>query len=145
MKSITKHSPISNFSFSFLGDFARSLPDFRVITPYISSRYGSILTYNLDEFSDRSEMFYVIKAFGQELLLEMTRNKRLVASNFASETMLNSRDYFSNVSSSCYFTGKVKGINRSSAAISNCHGLVSFLAIVHSISLFIFIYNYISQ
>ena len=111
---------------SFPGHFTRVLSEFRITSPYVATQYGSFLTYNLDKFSGRSEIVYMVKAFGQEILLEVTRNKRLVTADFASETMQNSRHYFSRVSSSCYLTGKVKGKKHSSVAISNCNGLVSF-------------------
>lgn len=119
---------MNSFSVSVFSaeQLARRLQEYEVIVPEIISRTGSL---KISELKDvvRSERLQVkFRAFGEEFLLDLRKNHRLVDSKFTSEILDSLHSSLKqNISRYCYYIGRLRFRSQSSVAISGCHGLVS--------------------
>lgn len=105
---------------------ARNLQEYEVVIPEIISGTALIQISELKDVVGSERLQVKIRAFGEEFLLDLKKNYRLVDSKFSSE-ILNSLNSSAkrNISRNCYYIGRLRFRSQSSVALSGCHGLVS--------------------
>lgn len=114
---------------------ARSLQEYEVVVPHVVTETGSFLSSELKEAIGNERLYVRFRAFGEEFLLDLRKNHKLVDSKFTSEILdsLHSPPKL-NISRNCYYIGSLRFRSQSSVALSGCHGLVR----ANNASLFIF-------
>ena len=119
---------MNSFGISILSaeQLARNLQEHEVVIPEIISGTALIQISELKDVIGSERLQVKIRAFGEEFLLDLKKNYRLVASKFSSE-ILNSLHSSAkrNISRNCYYIGRLRFRSQSSVALSGCHGLVS--------------------
>ena len=135
---------ISSF-LSFLAYFAKyELDDYDIVYPSLVSETGQFLSHavhndhvrrlrrslvDANEYNgslEKEPLFYRLKinSSSEEVHLKLTPSKNVVSPGFVIERESGSIEPYS---SSCLYQGYVTGQENSMVAISNCHGLVSYL------------------
>ena len=134
----------SNLS-PFSAYFARhELDDYDIVYPFLASETGQFLSHavhndhvrrlrrSLDgsnEFNgslEKEPLYYRLKinSSSEEVHLKLTPSKNVISPGFVIERESGSIEPYS---SSCLYQGYVTGQVNSKVAISNCHGLVSYI------------------
>lgn len=107
---------------------ARNLQEYEVVIPEIISGTALIQISELKDVIGSERLQVKIRAFGEEFLLDLKKNYRLVDSKFSSE-ILNSLHSSAkrNISRNCYYIGRLRFRSQSSVALSGCHGLMGLI------------------
>lgn len=102
--------------------------------PQLVTFTGSILSNELKDAIGNERLYIRFRAFGEEFLLDLRKNRKLRDPMFTSEILDNlHQPPRVNLSRDCYYTGSLRFRSQSSAALSGCHGLVR----ADNVSLFI--------
>lgn len=115
-------------------DLAKSLQEYEVIVPQLVTETGSFLSNELKDAIGNERVYIRFRAFGEEFLLDLRKNRKLVDPKFTSEILDNfHQPPRVNLSRNCYYIGRLRFRPQSSVALSGCHGLVR----TDNVSLFI--------
>lgn len=115
-------------------DLAKSLQEYEVIAPQVITETGSFLSNEFKDAIGNERVYIRFRAFGEEFLLDLRKNRKLVDPKFTSEILDNSHQPPRvNLSRNCYYIGSLRFRPKSSVALSGCHGLVR----ADNVSLFI--------
>ena len=102
--------------------------------PQVVTNTGSIESNELEDAIGNERLYVRFRAFGEEFLLDLRKNRKLMDPRFTSEILDNLHQPTRvNLSRDCYYTGSLRFRSQSSVALSGCHGLVR----VNNVSLFI--------
>lgn len=102
--------------------------------PQVATNTGSFLNNELKDVIGNERLYIRFRAFGEEFLLDLRKNHKLMDPKFTSEILddLHQPPRVS-LSRDCYYTGSLRFRSQSSVALSGCHGLVR----ADNVSLFI--------
>ena len=104
---------------------ARNIQEYEVIVPQVVTNTGSFLSNELKDGIGNERLFIRFRAFGEEFLLDLRKNRKLMDPKFTSEILDNlHQPPRVNLSRDCYYTGSLRFRSQSSVALSGCHGLV---------------------
>ena len=93
--------------------------------PQVVTSTGSILHNELKDAIGNERLYIRFRAFGEEFLLDLRKNHKLMDPKFTSEILDNfHQPPRVNLSRDCYYTGSLRFRSQSSVALSGCHGLV---------------------
>ena len=93
--------------------------------PQVVTSTGLILSNELKDAIGNERLYIRFRAFGEEFLLDLRKNRKLMDPKFTSEILDNlHQPPRVNLSRDCYYTGSLRFRSRSSVALSGCHGLV---------------------
>ncbi|XP_078378045.1 A disintegrin and metalloproteinase with thrombospondin motifs 19-like [Oculina patagonica] len=111
---------------------AKSLQEYEVIVPQVVTESGSFLSNELNDAIGNERVYIRFRAFGEEFLLDLRKNRKLVDPKFTSEILDN---FFhqpprANLSRNCYYIGSLRFRPQSSVALSGCHGLMGLIQTV---------------
>lgn len=102
--------------------------------PKVVTNTGSFLSSELKDAIGNEKLYIRFRAFGEEFLLDLRKNRKLMDPKFTSEILDNlHQPPRVNLSRDCYYTGSLRFRSQSSVALSGCHGLVR----ADNVSLFI--------
>ena len=102
--------------------------------PQLVTNTGSILSNALKDAIGNERLYIRFRAFGEEFLLDLRKNRKLMDPRFTSEILDNlHHPPRVNLSRDCYYTGSLRFRLQSSVALSGCDGLVR----ADNVSLFI--------
>lgn len=106
-------------------DLAKSLQEYEVIVPQIVTETGLFVSNHLKDGIGSERLYIRFRAFGEEFLLDLRKNRKLVDPKFTSEILDDlHQPPRVNFSTNCYYIGRLRFRPQSSVALSGCHGLV---------------------
>lgn len=93
--------------------------------PQVVTNTGSFLSNELKDAIGNERLYVRFRAFGEEFLLDLRKNRKLMDPRFTSEILDNlHQPPRVNLSRDCYYTGSLRFRSQSGVALSGCHGLV---------------------
>ena len=140
-----------NLLYFVLENLLKGVKEYDMVIPKLVSRHGDFLSYDVTppklpvhsryrrgvppqreilRNSDISEyrIFYRFYVFGKEFHFDLTLNTHLLSPDFSVEYLdQNGVPETSGPVSNCYYVGESRKPHMSTAAISNCYGLVSYI------------------
>ena len=106
-------------------DLAKSLQEYEVIVPQIVTETGLFGSNDLQDAIGSERLYIRFRAFGEEFLLDLRKNRKLVDPKYTSEILDDlHKPPRVNLSTHCYYIGRLRFRPQSSVALSGCHGLV---------------------
>ena len=120
--------------FTVTGRLLHTLDSYETVIPTLVDENGNFLSYNLTQPSYRNRMkrgtrkrmnkvFYKLAAFGKEFHFELEQNDRLMSHGYGAELWGSSQRKLAQTLN-CHYVGYSRQPHLSTAAISNCFGLV---------------------
>jgi len=104
------------------------MQEYEVTLPQVVTNTGSFLSNELKDAIGSERLHIRFRAFGEEFLLDLRKNRKLMDPRFTSEILHNfHQPPRANLSRDCYYTGTLRFRSQSSVAISGCHGLVRLI------------------
>jgi len=109
-------------------DLAKNIQEYEVIVPQVVTNTGSFLSNELKDAIGNERLYVRFRAFGEEFLLDLRKNRKLMDPRFTSEILDNlHQPPRVNLPRDCYYTGSLRFRSQSGVALSGCHGLMGLI------------------